>query len=351
MPVKVRIVMPIKVLIVDDSSFVRQTLHKELTKYNDLEVVGTAPDPYVARDMIVKLKPQVVTLDIEMPRMDGITFLKKLIEHYPLPVIIVSSIAQKGSMTALEAIRAGAVEVISKPGEAYSVGDLAIELHDKIVSASQVNMTKIVDQSRMYTASSKPLTSMLRTTNKVVVIGASTGGTQAIEYILTHYPANAPATVIVQHMPAGFTRSFAERLDGLCQVEVLEASNDNTVQPGRVLIAPGNMHMMVRRSGARYYVNVKEGPLVNRHRPSVEVLFASAAESLGANAVGVMLTGMGADGATGMAQMKSAGAFNIGQDEESSIVYGMPKAAFESGGVSKVASLRDIPRLILEAAG
>ena len=343
--------MAIKVLIVDDSSVVRQTLQRELDKCADLQVVGTAPDPYVARDMIVQLKPDVITLDIEMPRMDGITFLRKLMQHYPIPVIVVSSLAKTGSEVALEALRSGAVEVIAKPSSAYSVGDMAMQLHDKILSASVVDMKKIVHLAQQSNAS--PVghpTALARTTNKVLVIGASTGGTQAIETILMQFPSNGPATVIVQHMPAGFTKSFAERLNSICAVEVREAVDGDSVIPGRVLIAPGNFHMLIKRSGARYYVNVKEGPLVNRHRPSVEVLFQSAAVTLGANAVGLMLTGMGNDGAASMVKMKEAGAQNFAQDEASSVVYGMPRAAYEAGAVHHVVSLSDVAKRVIAAS-
>ncbi|MCB0317548.1 MAG: chemotaxis response regulator protein-glutamate methylesterase [Bdellovibrionales bacterium] len=325
--------MAIKVLIVDDSAVVRQTLEKELAKDKGIEVLGTAPDPFIARDKIVKLKPDVVTLDIEMPRMDGITFLRKLMKHYPIPIVIVSSIAQKGSEVALEALKSGAVEVLAKPGPAYSVGDMALELCEKIKSASKANLTKIASQAQLVSSSVNQVKALTKTTHKVLVIGASTGGTQAIEYVLRQFPANAPGTVIVQHMPAGFTKTFSDRLNEICAVEVKEAKNGDTIIPGRVLIAPGNFHMMVNRSGAQYFVEVKEGPLVGRHRPSVDVLFNSAAVHLGKNAVGLMLTGMGKDGAQGMKKMREAGSFNFAQDEATSVVYGMPKAAVEAGAV------------------
>ncbi|MCB0351995.1 MAG: chemotaxis response regulator protein-glutamate methylesterase [Bdellovibrionales bacterium] len=323
--------MSIKVLIVDDSAIVRQTLERELSADPEFEVLGTAPDPYIARDKIVRLKPDVITLDIEMPRMDGLSFLKKLMQHYPIPVVVVSSLAKQGSEVALEAIRSGAVEVLAKPGPAYAVGDMGIELREKLKAAASVNMAVFkqkIDIPKNTPPKSAPR-ALIQTTDKVFVVGASTGGTQALEVFLTQLPANAPGTVIVQHMPAGFTRSFADRLNSLCQMEVKEAEDGDSIVPGKVLIAPGNQHMMVQRSGARYFVTVKDGPLVGRHRPSVDVLFKSAATFLGKNAIGILLTGMGKDGAQGMLAMKQAGSQNIVQDEQSCVVYGMPKAAFE----------------------
>lgn len=338
-------------LIVDDSAVVRQKLQEELSKDPQIEVVGTAVDPFAARDKIVALKPDVLTLDIEMPRMDGITFLKKLMQHYPLPVVIVSSLTPAGSALALEAIDAGAVEVMCKPGAAYTVGDLSVELCEKVKAAAQVDMRKLSGSAlEGRSAPVKPVTTALsRTTDKVIAIGASTGGTRAIEDVLMRFPANSPGTVIVQHMPPGFTKSFADRLNGLCQVRVKEAEDGDSVTPGQVLIAPGNRHMMLNRSGARYFVEVRDGPLVNRHRPSVEVLFRSVAMHAGRNAVGVMLTGMGGDGGHGMLMMRQAGAVNIGQDEASCVVYGMPKVAYELGAVHHVAPLTRIPDKIFQA--
>lgn len=334
--------MSIKVLVVDDSAVVRQTLQQELSKDAEIEVVGTAPDPYVARDKIVQLKPDVITLDIEMPRMDGITFLRKLMKHHPMPVIIVSSLTKEGSEIALEAVESGALEVLCKPGAAYSVGDMAVELRQKVRSAAHANLSLL--QKRVDSApQAKPKTLALSaTTNKVIVLGASTGGTQAIERLITQFPASAPGTVIVQHMPAGFTKAFAARLNAICEVEVKEAENGDTVSNGKVLIAPGNKHMLIKRSGAQYFVEVKDGPLVGHHRPSVDVLFKSAATHVGKNAIGVMLTGMGCDGASGMKMMKDAGATNIAQDEASSVVYGMPKAAVEAGAVDHILPLDSI---------
>ena len=340
----------IKLLVVDDSAIVRQTLEKELARDSAIEVVGTAPDPYVARDKIVKLQPDVITLDIEMPRMDGITFLRKIMKHHPMPVIIISSLAKEGSRIALDAVRAGAVEVLAKPGPAYSVGDMGIELREKVKAAAKVNLSKIIAQVDFSKNEVKKIGALAKTTHKVLVLGASTGGTQAIELLLKQLPSNAPGTVIVQHMPAGFTRTFSERLNSECDLEVREAKNGDTVIPGRVLIAPGNQHMLVKRSGAQYEVEVKDGPLVGRHRPSVDVLFNSAASFLGSNAIGVMLTGMGKDGAKGMLAMKNAGGHNIAQDEKSCVVYGMPRAAVEEGAVDDILPLGKIAERIMKLA-
>lgn len=331
----------IKVLVVDDSAIVRKIFNEELSKESDIEVVGTAPDPYIARDKIVQLKPDVITLDIEMPRMDGLTFLKKLMKYYPLPVIIVSSLTPKGSAMAVEAIEGGAVEVLAKPGGSYSVGDMCIQLKDKIRAASRVNM------NRKQTPVTPPkigtiVKSLTETTQKVIAIGASTGGTEALKEVLINIPLNAPGIVIVQHMPANFTTAFAERLNKICQIEVKEARDGDSVLNGRALIAPGNFHMLLRRSGAKYYVNIKDGPFVHHQRPAVDVLFNSVAQYVGNNAIGVILTGMGADGAKGLSVMKGAGARTIAQDEASCVVFGMPKEAIKLGAADKIVSLERI---------
>lgn len=339
--------MGVRVLVVDDSAVVRKILTEELSRDAEIEVVGTAPDPFVARDKIVGLRPDVLTLDVEMPRMDGITFLHKLMNHYPLPVIVVSSLTAKGGDLAMEALDAGAVEVMCKPGVAYSVGDLSAQLIQKIKAAATV---KVVRSSTPKIQAPKQGLSLTRTTNKVVAIGASTGGTEALREVLEQFPPNAPGTLVVQHMPEHFTKSFAERLNSLCQVEVREAVEGDQVVPGRVLIAPGNKHMALKRSGALYQVQVKHGPLVCRHRPSVEVLFRSVAQFAGKNAIGVMLTGMGADGAQGMLEMKKNGAVNIAQDEKSCIVFGMPKEAIACGAVDRVVCLSQIAQQILNLA-
>lgn len=344
----------IKVLIVDDSAVVRDIFTRELSRCNDIEVVGTAPDPFVARDKIVQLSPDVVTLDIEMPRMDGITFLKKLMRHFPLPVIIVSSLTPKGGSLAMEAMMNGAVDVMCKPGAAYTVGDMSVELIDKISAASRVNIARYRKQGDEANnrANEAPvrIKALTKTTNMVVAIGASTGGTIALQNVLTALPRNSPGIVIVQHMPEHFTKSFAERLDTLSAIEVKEAEDGDRVIPGRALIAPGNKHMLLKRSGAVYYVEVKSGPLVRRHRPSVDVLFKSASRFAGANALGVLLTGMGKDGAEGLLQMKKEGAVTIAQDEASCVVFGMPGEAVRLGAADKVLPLSKIANEIISTA-
>lgn len=336
----------IKVLIVDDSAFVRDVLSKELSRDSDIEVVGTAPDPYVARDKIVKLNPDVITLDIEMPRMDGITFLKKLMQHYPLPVIIISSLTSDSIETVHDALEAGAIEVMNKPTSAYCVGDISVQLIDKIKACARARVTKRKPTKKV-SLKSKVL-AMKSTTNKVVVIGSSTGGTQALQKILTAMPRTCPPIVVVQHMPESFTKSFADRLNELCECEVKESEDGDSVIPGRVLIARGNYHTLLKRSGAKYYVQVKTGPLVSRHRPSVDVLFKSASRFAGSNVVGVILTGMGSDGAAGMKLMSEAGAKNIAQDEKSCVVFGMPKEAIKLGGVDYILPLDKIAEKILQ---
>lgn len=338
--------MSIRVLIVDDSAVVRKIFSNELSRDPEIEIVGTAPDPYVARDKIVRLKPDVLTLDVEMPRMDGITFLHKLMRHHPLPTVVVSSLTAKGGELAMEALDAGAVEVMSKPGSAYTVGDMSVELIEKIKAASRVKPARTSDKAATAEPSISKL-SLSKTTNKVIAIGASTGGTQALSNVLQALPGNTAGIVIVQHMPENFTRAFADRLNTICDLEIKEARDGDTVIPGRALIAPGNYHMMLNRSGAKYFVRIKAGPLVNRHRPSVEVLFKSTARYAGANAVGVILTGMGNDGAQGILDMKNEGAATIAQDEASCVVFGMPKEAIKTGGVDKVQPLSKIPAAIL----
>ena len=340
----------IKVLIVDDSAIVRKVFSEELSKEKGIKVIGTAPDPYVARDKIVKLKPDVVTLDIEMPRMDGLTFLKKIMRYAPLPVIIVSSLSTKGSKIALEALSFGALEVISKPTAAYSVGDLSIQLADKIraVSKIQVSAPQKKDQDEVIQKATMKSSALSATTNKIIAIGASTGGTEALTEVLIRMPRSSPGIVIVQHMPAKFTTSFAERLDTLCEMKVKEAQDGDTVRNGEVLLAPGNFHMLLKRSGARYYVNVKDGPMVHHQRPAADILFRSVAKYAGANAFGIILTGMGSDGAEGLLHMKNAGAKNIAQDEKSCIVFGMPKEAIKIGAIDKVVTLKKITQTALD---
>ena len=332
----------IKVLIVDDSAIVRKIFSEELSKYADIEVVGVAPDPYVARDKIVVLNPDVITLDVEMPRMDGLTFLRKLMKHYPIPTIIVSSLTPKGGKMTLEAFDIGAVEVIAKPGSSYSVGDMSAQLAEKIRAAARVKMVKRGGSTETTATRIEPIRALTETTNKVIAIGASTGGTEALKAVLTRMPPNSPGIVVVQHMPANFTTAFAERLNGICQLTVKEAQDNDSVTTGTALIAPGNFHMILRRSGARYYVEVKTGPMVHHQRPAVDVLFKSTAKYAGANAIGVILTGMGADGAEGLLEMKNAGAGTIAQDEKTCVVFGMPKEAIKLGAADKVLPLDHI---------
>jgi two-component system chemotaxis response regulator CheB len=331
----------IRVLIVDDSAVLRQTLSQELGKDPEIEVVGTAPDPYVARDMIVALKPDVVSLDVEMPRMDGITFLRKLMHYYPIPVVIVSSLTPKGSALAVEALAEGAVAVCPKPRAAFSATGVVEDLREILKSAAWVDVRKRLKQPG---TQPRPVnrSSLAQTTNAVLAIGASTGGTQAIQTLLEGLPVNLPGTVIAQHMPETFTASFAKRLADVCGLDVQEATTGAPIVPGKVYIAPGNTHLLVRRNGANYYADVRTGPLVQRQRPSVDVLFRSVARSVGRNAFGVILTGMGCDGAAGMLEMHEAGAHTIAQDEASSIVFGMPKSAIELGAADEIIGLDHI---------
>lgn len=337
-------------LIVDDSALVRKILTDELSADPGIEVVGTALDPYIARDKIVLDEPDVVLLDIEMPRMDGLTFLEILMKHHPLPVIIVSSLSQRQSDVAIRALDLGAVDVLAKPDTAYSVSDLSEQLIEKIKAVSEIKRFKtggaIKDSVPAPTVSSA---AMLKTTNKIVAIGASTGGTEAIKDILIQLPVDMPPMLVVQHMPQYFTKSFAERLNSVCKLEVKEADDKELAAPGKVLIAPGNKHMVLKCSGANYYIEVKDGPLVFHQRPSVEVLFRSVAKYAGRNAIGIILTGMGKDGARGLLDMKEAGAFTIAQDEKSSVVFGMPKEAIALGAAMKVAALHGIPQELISA--
>ena len=340
----------IKVLIVDDSSFVRSILSREISRDDDIEVIGSAPDPYIARDRIVQLKPDVITLDIEMPKMDGLTFLKKLMRYHPMPVIVVSSFAAKGSQKAIEALEAGAVDVMCKPGSDCFIGDLSVQLADKIKAAAQADIGKDRAAKEPENVRSAELLYEKSGASKIVAVGASTGGTQALLKLLSAMPKNCPPIAIVQHMPENFTKSFADRLNQLCQIEVKEAEDGDDLLPGRALVARGNIHMMILKKGSAYCVQLKSGPLVSRHRPSVNVLFKSAARAAGPDAVGVILTGMGSDGAEGMKEMRDAGAKNIAQDEKSCVVYGMPREAVEAGAADYVLDLSQIPGKILELA-
>jgi len=342
----------IKTLIVDDSAVVRKTLTDILSSDREIKVIGAAVDPLIAADKIRHEVPDVIVLDVEMPRMDGITFLQIIMKQHPIPVVICSSLAGKGSETALKALEYGAVEIIEKPrlGAKQFLEESKIIVCDAVKAAHLTRVKKLPEKSfdpppKLTADAVIPKTkskAMVQTTEKVVVVGASTGGTEAIRTFLENLPLDSPGIVIVQHMPEHFTAAFSKRLDGLCRITVKEAEDNDTVIRGRALIAPGNRHTLLKRSGARYYVEVKDGPLVNRHRPSVDVLFRSSARYAGKNALGIIMTGMGDDGAKGMLEMKENGAFNIAQDESSSIVFGMPKEAIKLGCVDKVLHLDKI---------
>jgi len=347
----------IRVLIVDDSAVVRQTLSDIISSDPDLEVMGTASDPFVAVDRMRTEKPDVITLDVEMPRMDGLTFLKKIMNQHPLPVVMCSSLTEKGSETALKALEYGAIEIIEKPklDIKHFLEESRIRICDVVKAAAQarlkpLSVSSLKGQPKLTAdavISAPTSKAMIQTTEKVVVVGASTGGTEALRIFLEALPADTPGIVIVQHMPENFTATFAKRLDSLCKVTVKEAQDGDTVVRGRALIAPGNRHTLLKRSGARYYVEVKDGPLVCRHRPSVDVLFRSAARYAGKNAVGVIMTGMGDDGAKGMKEMKEAGAVNVAQDEATCVVFGMPNEAIKQGGVDHVLGLDKIAYKVL----
>jgi len=345
----------IRVLIVDDSAVVRQSLSDVLSGDPEIKVIGTASDPFVAAERISQQVPDVITLDIEMPRMDGLTFLQQIMAQHPIPVVICSSLAEEGAQSTLRALELGAVDIVAKPrfGTRQFLEDSRIAICEAVKAAAEVRVrthqpARAVQPKLTADAILSGATgAMLETTEKVVVIGASTGGTEALKTLLEALPPDAPGIAIVQHMPEMFTRAFANRLDGLCSITVKEAEANDTVLRGRALIAPGNHHMLLKRSGARYFVDIKEGPLVCRHRPSVDVLFRSAARYAGKNAVGVLLTGMGDDGARGMLEMKQAGAVTIAQDEATSLVFGMPKEAIKLGAADKVLPLEAVEGAIL----
>lgn len=346
--------MKTKVLIVDDSAVVRNLMHSILSSDSSIDVVGSAPDPYIARDKIIKYNPDVVTLDVEMPRMDGITFLKKLMKHFPVPVVIVSSLTQKGAITTMKAFEAGAIDVIAKPEMDLTKGMeiIAKDIIEKVKIAATARVKKRIERDEPVSATRRIITkALVKSTHKVIAIGASTGGTEAIREVLIRMPADTPGTVIVQHMPEKFTKAFAERLNDQCAMEVREAREGDGVYPGIALIAPGSHHMVLKRSGARYYVSLNQDAPVFHQRPSVEILFESVANYAGANSVGVILTGMGADGAKGLLAMKEAGARTIAQDEKSCVVFGMPKEAIKAGAVDKTLNLKDIPQSILTMCG
>jgi two-component system chemotaxis response regulator CheB len=348
----------LKVLVVDDSAVVRQVMTEILMSDPAIETVVACGDPFAAADRLKTFIPDVITLDVEMPRMDGITFLRKLMCQHPIPVVMCSSLTESNSATALKALECGAVDIIQKPrsGTKAFLEEARIMVCDSVKAAAKVKVGKVCNVfhevapklSADAVLEAPKGHAMIKTTEKVILVGASTGGTEALSVFLQGLPADSPGVVIVQHMPENFTASFANRLDGLCRVTVKQADDNDTVLPGRVLIAPGNKHLLIKRSGARYYVEVKDGPLVSRHRPSVDVLFRSGARYVGKNAVGVILTGMGDDGAKGMKEMKDAGAYNIAQDERTSVVFGMPKMAIEAGAADIVLPLDNISGAVIK---
>jgi two-component system chemotaxis response regulator CheB len=344
----------IRILIVDDSAIVRKILSEALSGESDMEVVGTAPDPYVARDKILALHPDVLTLDIEMPRMDGLTFLKKLMHFHPLPAVVISSLAQPSCRAAVQALEFGAMEVLAKPGGPYSVGELSQSLAAKIRAAASARVRRTASTPSPSAAGAAkvapPLAAFVQArspTGTVFAIGASTGGTEAIANVLTRLPQSSPGIVITQHIPPVFSRAFANRLNEICALEVKEAEDGDIVRPGLALIAPGDYHMLLRNTGGGYSVTVKTGPRVCYQRPSVDVLFSSVAEAAGKLAVGVLLTGMGSDGAKGLLHMRRAGARTIAQDEATCVVYGMPREAVELGAAAQVLPLHSVAQAML----
>jgi len=340
----------ISVLVVDDSATVRRVLTDGLNRTGDIRVVGSAPDPYVARERIVELKPDVITLDVEMPRMDGISFLAKLMQHHPLPVVVISSLTPAGSQEAMRAFELGAVEVLCKPGSAYDVGD-AIPRLARAIRAAAVSRCRGQRLAPLPSVSKAPLptTGLARTSDKVLALGASTGGTEALREVLAALPGDTPGTVIVQHMPPMFTASFAQSLDRTSRLHVSEAKGGEPLLPGLAYVAPGGHHVVVVRSGAHYHVELREGPEVHYQRPAVDITFMSVAKAAGANAVGVLLTGMGHDGAAGLKAMRVAGAHTIAQDEASCVVFGMPKAAIDCGAAAEISSLTTMSERIVLA--
>lgn len=349
--------MPCKVLIVDDSALVRNLLTTLINAQPDMTVVGTAADPYIARERIKSLNPDLLTLDVEMPRMDGLAFLERLMRLRPMPVVMVSSLTERSSETTLRALELGAVDYVTKPRIDIMNGlhESGREIIEKIRAASGARVKSMVRKPTQLQVEKKhtadvvlpSVNNRLLTTEKVVIVGASTGGTEAIKEVLISMPADAPGILITQHMPAAFTSAFARRLDGLCRIVVKEAQDGERVLPGHAYIAPGDRHLLLDRSGANYVTRLLDGPAVSRHRPSVDVLFRSAANCAGKNAVGVILTGMGDDGASGMLEMKQAGAYTLAQNEESCVVFGMPKEAIARGGVDEVIPLSEMTAKII----
>jgi two-component system, chemotaxis family, protein-glutamate methylesterase/glutaminase len=339
-----------RVLLVDDSAVVRKLLGDALRKHDDIEVVGGAADPYIARDMILQLKPDVITLDIEMPRMDGLSFLRKLMEHHPIPAIVVSSLTQQGSAASVEALRIGAIDVIGKPGGPHAVGEVADRVAERIRALRGGSPIKLGKLAPAAPATPSPAHNASRLRG-LIVIGASTGGTQAIETVLTRMPADVPPILITQHMPAGFTKAFADRLNGVCPMRVVEAAGNEPLERGVAYVAPGDHHLTVDRQGLRLLTRLDQKAPIHYQRPAVDALFASAAKLRGLPTVAMLLTGMGADGADGMLALRQAGAETIAEAEESCIVFGMPKEAIARGGAVHVASLLAIPDLVFECLG
>jgi two-component system chemotaxis response regulator CheB len=339
---------PVRTLIIDDSALARDVLKKGLSRDPEIEVVGTAQDPYIGRDKIVYKKPDVVTLDIEMPRMDGLDFLRRLMPQYPIPVIIVSALAAPGARATLEALQLGAVDFVLKPSSKIGTGlrDMLEELKSKIKMASTVDVSKWKSKEIVRRKSPKIL---VGSSDKVIVIGASTGGTVALRHMIDEFPADMPGTVVVQHMPETFTRLFAESLNKTSTVDVKEAEDGDRILTGRVLVAPGGMQLQVTRSGGEYRVKIYPGEKVNGHAPSVDTMFSSAADNAGPNAIGVLLTGMGRDGADGMLRMRKAGGRAFAQDEKSSVVFGMPKEAYANGGAERLVPIEDMARVVVTA--
>jgi two-component system chemotaxis response regulator CheB len=340
--------MKTKVLIVDDSALIRSVMSEIVNSQADMEVVATAPDPLVARELIKKHNPDVLTLDVEMPKMDGLDFLEKLMRLRPMPVLMVSSLTERGSEITMRALELGAVDFVTKPKISIQTGmrEYTELITDKIRAAARARVKRTAPSTTPTTALPS-MRSPLISSEKLIIIGASTGGTEAIREFLMQMPSDCPGILIAQHMPEGFTTSFARRLDSLCKIRVLEAAGNERVLPGHAYIAPGHSHLLLTRSGANYMTKLEQSEPVNRHRPSVDVLFRSAALAAGKNAVGVILTGMGKDGAAGMLEMKNAGAQNFAQDEASCVVFGMPREAIAIGATHEVAPLTALPGLVL----
>ena len=338
----------IKVLVIDDSALIRSILKEVINSYPDMLAVGAASNPLQAREMIKTLNPDVLTLDVEMPEMDGLTFLEKLMRLRPMPVLMISTLTERGSEVALRALELGAVDFVAKPklGVVEGMQAYAEEIAEKIRTAAR-SRPKVRSETRTDTPVLPALGGRLSSTEKLIIVGASTGGTEALKEFLVPMPADAPAILVAQHMPEAFTKSFAARLDSLCKMTVTEGVHGERVLPGHVYIAPGHSHMLVKRSGSNYVIELSQSAPVNHHRPSVEVLFRSAAQCVGANAIGVMLTGMGRDGAVGMLEMRQAGSYNYAQDEATCVVYGMPRAAVEVGAVHESLPIQEMARGVM----